>query len=68
MELEVTFADRNVIVPLVYSDPPSSPWPLFAVYGPPSVNGRAKFWGLMQDMVNSFARPWLAIGDFQVSD
>ena len=67
VELEVIFADRNVIAPLVYSSPPPlppSPWLLFAVYGPSSVNGRAKFWGLMEGMVNSFAGPWLAIGDF----
>ena len=64
VELEIIFADRNVIAPLVYSYPPSSPRLLFAVYGPSSVNGRAKFWGLMEGMVNSFAGPWFAIGDF----
>ena len=42
------------------NDPPSVTWMLLAMYGPPSINGRASFWSL----VESFAGPWMAIGDF----
>nr|POE91951.1 hypothetical protein CFP56_33154 [Quercus suber] len=34
VELEVVYSDKNVISALVYSDPPNSPWMLFAIYGP----------------------------------
>lgn len=37
---------------------------LLAMYGPPSINDRASFWSLVENMVESFAGPWMAIGDF----
>lgn len=64
VELEVIFVDKNVIASLVYSDPPSSFWLFLAIYGPPTVSSRARFWGFLEDMANSFDGTWLAIGDF----
>uniref|UniRef100_A0A2N9F3J3 RNase H type-1 domain-containing protein n=1 Tax=Fagus sylvatica TaxID=28930 RepID=A0A2N9F3J3_FAGSY len=64
VELEVIFVDKNVIAFLVYSDPPSSFWLFLAIYGPPTVSSRARFWGFLEDMANSFDGTWLAIGDF----
>ena len=57
------YSDKNMITTLVYSDPPNSPWLLFAIYGPCRRNKRIMFWEMLENMVLSFLGPWLVIGD-----
>lgn len=61
--MEVVFFDKNLIVALVFSDPPNYPWMLFAIYGPYRRNKRSKFWDMLERMVNSYSGSWVAIGD-----
>ena len=63
VELEVVYSDKNMITTLVCSDPPNSPWLLFAIYGPCRRNKRIMFWEMLENMVLSFSEPWLVIGD-----
>uniref|UniRef100_A0A7N2L3I4 Reverse transcriptase n=1 Tax=Quercus lobata TaxID=97700 RepID=A0A7N2L3I4_QUELO len=63
VELEVMYSDKNMITALVYSDPPNSPWLLFAIYGPCRRNKRIMFWEMLENMVLSFSGPWIVIGD-----
>ncbi len=63
VELEVVFANKNVVVSLVYSDPPNNPWLLITVHDPPYLIKRKKFWELIEDIVNGFSSQWLLIGD-----
>uniref|UniRef100_A0A2N9IMG3 CCHC-type domain-containing protein n=1 Tax=Fagus sylvatica TaxID=28930 RepID=A0A2N9IMG3_FAGSY len=63
VELEVVYSDNNLIAALVYSDPPKNAWLLLAVYGPPCAANRNHFWSLLENLVNSFSRQWLIIGD-----
>lgn len=62
VELEVMYSDKNMITTLVYSDPPNSPWLLFAIYGPCKRNKRIMFWEMLENMVLSFSEPWIVIG------
>ena len=57
MDLEIVYSDKNVIASLVYSNPPSSPWLFLLIYGPPRVNGRARFWKCLEELVSAFAGP-----------
>ena len=68
MDLEIVYSDKNVIASLVYSNPPSSAWLFLLIYGPPHVNGRARFWKCLEELVNAFAGPWLVMGDFNCVD
>ena len=63
LELEVVFSNKNMIVALVYSDPPEAPWLLFAIYGPNQRSKKENFWGLLENMVSTFSGPWVAIED-----
>nr|POF00550.1 putative ribonuclease h protein [Quercus suber] len=64
VDLEIVYSDKNVIASLAYSNPLSSPWLFLLIYGPPHVNGRARFWKCLEDLVSAFASPWLVMGDF----
>ena len=57
VELEVVFSNKNMIMALVYSDPPEAPWLLFAIYGPIQRSKKEKFWGLLENMVSTFSGP-----------
>ncbi|KAF3951928.1 hypothetical protein CMV_022471 [Castanea mollissima] len=50
VDLEIVYSNKNVIASLVYSDPPSSPWLFLLIYGPPHVNGMARFWKCLEDL------------------
>ena len=63
VELEVMYFDKNMITAFVYSGPPNSPWLLFAIYRPCRRNKRTIFWEMLENMVLSFSRPWIVIGD-----
>ena len=63
VDLEVVYSDLNLIAALVYSDPPNSPWLLFAVYGPCKSSKKLNFWRMIENMVLSFSVPWVIIGD-----
>ena len=51
VDLEVVFSDKNMIVALVYLDPPKTPWLLFAIYGPYKQSKKRNFWVLLESMV-----------------
>ena len=55
VEIEVIYSDKNVIASLIYSDPPETAWLLINVHGPPYFAKRKKFWGLMEELINSFS-------------
>ena len=57
VELEVVFSNKNMIMALVYSDPPEAPWLLFAIYDPIQRSKKEKFWGLLENMVSTFSGP-----------
>ena len=57
VELEVVFSNKNMIMALVYSDPPEAPWLLFAIYGPIQRSKKEKFGGLLENMVSTFSGP-----------
>ena len=38
------------------------------IYGPPHINGRARFWKCLEELVSAFAGPWLVMGDFNYVD
>uniref|UniRef100_A0A2N9FSP0 CCHC-type domain-containing protein n=1 Tax=Fagus sylvatica TaxID=28930 RepID=A0A2N9FSP0_FAGSY len=63
VELEVVFSNKNCIAALVYSDPPDNPWLMIGVHGPPYLAMRRKFWRLMEEIIDSFSRLWMLIGD-----
>jgi exonuclease III len=63
VELEVVFSNKNCIAALVYSDPPDNPWLMIGVHGPPYLAMRCKFWRLMEEIIDSFSRLWMLIGD-----
>ena len=63
VELEVVYSNKNMITAFVYSDPPNSPWLLFAIYGPYRRNKRIMFWEMLKNMVLSFSGTWIVIGD-----
>nr|POE89502.1 hypothetical protein CFP56_43297 [Quercus suber] len=68
VDLESVYSDKNVIASLVYFDPPSSLWLFLLIYGPPHINGRARFWKCLEDLVSAFVGPWLVMGDFNCVD
>lgn len=55
VDLEVVFSDKNMIVALVYSDPPKTPCLLFAIYGPYQRSKKKNFWSLLNSMVAAFS-------------
>ena len=57
VDLEVVYSDINLIAALIYSDPPNSPWLLFAIYGPCKSNTKMTFWRMIENMVLSFSGP-----------
>ena len=59
VDLEVVYSDLNLIVALVYSNPPNSPWLLFVVYGPCKSSKKMNFWRMIENMVLSFSGPWV---------
>uniref|UniRef100_A0A2N9GPX3 Reverse transcriptase zinc-binding domain-containing protein n=1 Tax=Fagus sylvatica TaxID=28930 RepID=A0A2N9GPX3_FAGSY len=63
VELEIIFTNQNVMVALVYSDPPENVWLLIAVHGPPYLAKRRKFWELMEEIIGGFSGHWLLLGD-----
>ena len=68
VDLEIVYFDKNVIASLVYSDPSSSPWLFLLIYGPSHVNGRARFWKFLEDLVSAFAGSRLVMRDFNYVD
>ncbi|XP_060959156.1 uncharacterized protein LOC133030434 [Cannabis sativa] len=60
---ECISCSRNHISGIVYSDPPSNPWLLSCVYGPPYLNAKKKFWAELMALGDRFGGPWLIIGD-----
>lgn len=46
-DFRVTFADKNAINGMIFSDPPSRPWMITAVYGPPYRVLKEAFWNKM---------------------
>ena len=62
-DLEVVYSDINLIATLIYSDPPNTPWLLFALYGPCKRNKKMNFSRMIENMVLSFSEPWVIIGD-----
>ena len=63
VDLEVVYSDINLITALIYSDPPNTPWLLFAIYGPCKRNKKMNFWRMIENMVLSFSGPWVITGD-----
>ncbi|XP_060974224.1 uncharacterized protein LOC133039363 [Cannabis sativa] len=62
-DFECIDCSHNHITGLVYSDPPSHPWLLSCVYGPPYQNAKKKFWSELMDYGDRFGGPWLILGD-----
>ena len=54
VDLEVIFANKNVVVSLVYSDLSNSVWMLISVHGPPYLAKRKKLWALMDEIISDF--------------
>uniref|UniRef100_A0A803P0N1 Reverse transcriptase zinc-binding domain-containing protein n=1 Tax=Cannabis sativa TaxID=3483 RepID=A0A803P0N1_CANSA len=54
---------RHQISGLVYSDPPSNPWLLSCVYGPPYFHAKKSFWTEIMREGERFGGPWLIVGD-----
>ncbi|PON94602.1 Endonuclease/exonuclease/phosphatase [Trema orientale] len=48
---------------LVFSDPPTQPWLLSAIYGPPNAKERVLFWKKFALTRENFNGTWLVIGD-----
>jgi hypothetical protein len=46
VELECFHTNRNIISAWCFSDPPSSPWILSCIYGPPETLNQPAFWDL----------------------
>ena len=63
VDLEVVFSNKNMIVALVFSNPPEALWLLFAIYGPIQRSKKGKFWEMLENMVSSFLGPQVVIGD-----
>uniref|UniRef100_A0A803PT76 Reverse transcriptase zinc-binding domain-containing protein n=1 Tax=Cannabis sativa TaxID=3483 RepID=A0A803PT76_CANSA len=53
----------NHISVLFYSDPPTHPWLLSCVYGPPYSNAKKDFWEEFMNLGDRFGGPWLILGD-----
>ncbi|KAM6590718.1 hypothetical protein CsatA_013323 [Cannabis sativa] len=60
---ECISCSRNHISGIVYSDPPSHPWLLSCVYGPPYNNAKKHFWTEIMALGDRFGGPWLIFGD-----
>lgn len=63
VELEIVLLDQNVIVALMYSDPPDSPWMLFAIYDTYRKNRRSRFWDMLKNWTKAYLGPWVIICD-----
>ncbi|PON94606.1 Endonuclease/exonuclease/phosphatase [Trema orientale] len=66
VDFEPLVVNKNQISNIVYSDPPSNPWLLSAVYGPPYMQEKPDFWNSLADVGRNFGGPWLIIGDLNV--
>lgn len=64
VEVEPINLGRFQITCLVYSDPPHQPWMLSCIHGPSSWANKPGFWHNLQVIGNSFAGPWMLMGDF----
>uniref|UniRef100_A0A803PN17 Endonuclease/exonuclease/phosphatase domain-containing protein n=1 Tax=Cannabis sativa TaxID=3483 RepID=A0A803PN17_CANSA len=60
---ECIACSRNHISGIVYSDPPSHPWLLSYVYGPPYFHAKKQFWLDIMKLGDKFGGPWLILGD-----
>ncbi|XP_060963263.1 uncharacterized protein LOC115705899 isoform X2 [Cannabis sativa] len=60
---ECISCSRNHISGLVYSDPPTHPWLLSCVYGPPYNHAKKNFWTEIMALGDRFSGPWLIFGD-----
>ena len=64
VDIELTSQNQNLIILLVFSDPPNLPWMLSAIYGPPYKKMKRIFWEALHQTASSFSGPWLCMGDF----
>ncbi|KAL5575717.1 hypothetical protein UlMin_017416 [Ulmus minor] len=64
IELEPVSISKNLISCLVFSNPVSSPWLLYAIYGPVRSLEKRNFWLNFHKEVDRFNGGWLVIGDF----
>ncbi|KAK3014543.1 hypothetical protein RJ639_008317 [Escallonia herrerae] len=64
VDIEITLQNQNIINALVFSDPPTTPWMLSMVYGPPHWTNKRQFWDDMDTTAKAFNGPWLCMGDF----
>ncbi|XP_060961855.1 uncharacterized protein LOC133032052 [Cannabis sativa] len=60
---ECVACSKNHISGLVYSDPPTHPWLLSCVYGPPYSNAQKAFWEEFMNLGDRFGGSWLILGD-----
>ncbi|XP_060959272.1 uncharacterized protein LOC115700034 [Cannabis sativa] len=67
---ELKVEATSLISGLVYSDPPTNPWLLSCVYGPPYYHEKRLFWSNLMELGRKFGGPWLILGDvnFVLSD
>jgi hypothetical protein len=63
VELDCFISNKNNISAWCYSDPPSSPWILSCIYGPPDKRDKLAFWDSLSSIGDGFVSPWLCIGD-----
>ncbi|KAK3014661.1 hypothetical protein RJ639_009556 [Escallonia herrerae] len=64
VNIEIVSGNATFINAIVFLDPSSTPWMLSAIYGPPYKQSKSEFWNSLRQITEAFARPWLAIGDF----
>uniref|UniRef100_A0A803PAI9 CCHC-type domain-containing protein n=1 Tax=Cannabis sativa TaxID=3483 RepID=A0A803PAI9_CANSA len=62
-EFECIDCSQNHISGIVYSDPPTQPWLLSCVYGPPYFHAKKSFWERCLKIGDRFGGPWLVLGD-----
>jgi hypothetical protein len=62
--LEPIRLDENHISCHVIFAPPLCSWMISCVYAPPSMQSHNVFWSKLTDLGNSFAGPWLLLGNF----
>ena len=63
-DLECFVLNKNNISAWFYFDPPTFPWILSCVYGPPNRSDRGAFWDSFASIGECFEASWLCIGDF----
>ncbi|XP_012843184.1 PREDICTED: uncharacterized protein LOC105963337 [Erythranthe guttata] len=66
INLHITSHNQTFINALVFNNVDSQTWQFIGIYCPCYPTGKSSFWTSLKTISNTFDRPWLLMGDFNV--